>query len=299
MVLNKLSFRDKGRIDKYLSLTRHELSVYSFANIFIWKKFFDIRWACVEDSLCIFFSDKIGTFLYLSPLSVKINPKTVQGIFKILKQLNKNPDFAHFENIEEKDLGFYRELDFECILKSKDYILDRSKLANLKGNAFKSKRANYNYFTKNFDFTYQELDGKDRDECLKLHSLWTKERKMKSSDAIYQGLLSDNGIALNEALDRYSALGFRGVKIRVGKKIKAFTFGFPLNKDTFCILFEIADLSFKGIAQFISSRFAQELTDYKYINIMDDSGLDNLKRVKLSYNPVYLAPAYIVRRGIL
>jgi hypothetical protein len=60
---------------------------------------------------------------------------------------------------------------------------------------------------------------------------------------------------------------------------------YEINKDTFCILYEITDLSVKGLAQFIFKEFATELTGYKYINIMDDSGLENLKKVKLSYQP--------------
>jgi hypothetical protein len=220
----------------------------------------------------------------------------ISRVFEILGALNKNPEFAHLENIEERDLDFYRKLGFECSLKSHDYILSQEELSGLRGNKYKSKRAGYNYFTKNFDFSYQELIPKDRKECLGLYSLWEKERKRVNSDFLYQGMLEDSRIALREALENYAQLGFKGVKVKVNKRTKAFTFGFTLNKETFCILYEIADLTIKGLAQFIFSRFAQELTDYKYINIMDDSGLDNLRRVKLSYHPKRLASAYTVRR---
>ncbi|MFZ2357354.1 MAG: phosphatidylglycerol lysyltransferase domain-containing protein, partial [Candidatus Omnitrophota bacterium] len=78
--------------------------------------------------------------------------------------------------------------------------------------------------------------------------------------------------------------------------VKGFSFGFKLNEHSFCILYEITDLSAKGLAQFIFREFCRQLPDYKYINIMDDSGLENLKQVKLSYHPVKLEPAYIVKR---
>ncbi|MCM8780616.1 MAG: hypothetical protein NC908_01655 [Candidatus Omnitrophica bacterium] len=79
--------------------------------------------------------------------------------------------------------------------------------------------------------------------------------------------------------------------------IKAFTFGFGLSPDTFCILYEITDLSIKGLAQFIFRQFVCELKKYRYINIMDDSGLDNLKQVKFSYHPRRLIPAYIATKS--
>ncbi|MBN2831105.1 MAG: DUF2156 domain-containing protein [Candidatus Omnitrophica bacterium] len=292
---NKLSIRDKEIFDKYLNLKRHDLSVYSFANIYIWNKFFDINWEIIEDSLCIFFQDKIGAFLYLLPLAKSNNLQVIFRVFEILRSLNKNPEFAHIENAEEKDLEFYRNLGFECSLKSHDYICSRQDLAGLRGNKFKSKRASYNYFNKNFGYIYQPFSLKEQKECLKLYSFWAKQRKASNPDFIYQRLLEDNGIALKEALKNYSRLGFKGRLIRIDNKVKAFTFGFELNKDTFCILYEITDLNIKGLAQFIFSRFSSELKEYKFINIMDDSGLKNLKTVKLSYKPDFLIPAYTVK----
>ena len=111
-------------------------------------------------------------------------------------------------------------------------------------------------------------------------------------------MLEDSRVSLKESLDNYKELRLKGAVVEVGRRIKGFTFGFELNKETFCILYEITDLSVKGLAQFIFARFSQMLNDYKYINIMDDSGLDNLKRVKLSYSPRRLVSSYAVRKKI-
>ena len=61
------------------------------------------------------------------------------------------------------------------------------------------------------------------------------------------------------------------------------------------VLFEVADLKLKGISQYIFRELAKEM-NYKYINIMDDSGLDNLKRVKLSYRPYRMIENFVVSR---
>jgi hypothetical protein len=66
--------------------------------------------------------------------------------------------------------------------------------------------------------------------------------------------------------------------------------------ETFCILYEITDLGIKGLAQFIFRRYCQELKDYKFINIMDDSGLENLRRTKLAYKPVRQVRAFIATK---
>jgi len=296
MELNTLAIKDRRLFDKFLNLEAHQLSTYAFENIYIWKGLFDIKWLILQDSLCVFFQDKIGCFLYLAPLSRHKKPEVIKKIFQIMDRFNKNKDISRIENIEEESLPFYEDLGYICQNKSYDYLCLRSDLTQLRGNKFKSKRACFNYFIKHYEFQYLPFSLKYRDECLGLYDSWVKERKMKNQNRIYQFMLEDSRRALKNALDNYSDLNFIGRLIKIDKKIKAFTFGFKLNQDTFSILYEITDLSIKGISQFIFRRFSSELEGYKYINIMDDSGLENLKKVKLSYQPVKLIPAYIVTR---
>ena len=97
-------------------------------------------------------------------------------------------------------------------------------------------------------------------------------------------------------MNNYAALGLSGRVVRVNGQVKAYTIGFKLSGDSFCILFEVSDLSIKGAAQFIFREFSRELKSYRYINAMDDSGLANLERAKLSYRPCNTIPRYRIRR---
>ena len=296
MKLNRVSLKDKKIFRQYLNLTEHELSVYAFQNIYIWRGLFDIYWAIIGNNLCIFFKDKMGCFLYLPPQGNKVNPAVIGKAFMVMDEFNKNKDISRIENIEQKDMPDYRNLGYAIIDKSSDYLCKRADLAQLKGNRFKSKRACFNYFMKNYRFEYLPFALKYRDSCLRLYNLWMTERKTKNKDALYQGMLRDSRICLKILLEDYSDLGFTGRLVRIGGEVKAFSFGFKINPDTFCILYEITDLSIQGLAQFIFRQFCSELKDYRYINIMDDSGLENLKKVKLSYSPVRLIPSYIIKR---
>ena len=296
MKLKKLSLKDKAIFNKFLGLGRHELSVYAFENIYVWKGLFDIYWTIIEDSLCVFFEDKIGCFLYLAPLSQNKKPEVTKKAFQIMNRLNKNAQISRIENVERQDLSFYEDLGYAWQNKSYDYLCRRQDLVQLKGNRFKSKRACFNYFIKHYAFQYLPFSLKYRDDCIELYNRWMRERKTKNPDHIYQGMLKDSRVCLKNTLDNYADLNFIGRVVRINKEIKAFTLGFKLNSDTFCILYEIADLSIKGLSQFIFRRFSKELGGYKYINIMDDSGIENLKKVKLSYHPIKLIPAYIVKR---
>jgi len=296
MRLNKLSSKDKTKFNKYLRYDSHELSVYAWENIYLWKGLFEISWLEIEKSLCIFFQDQIGVFLYLSPLGKKITAEAVFESFKILDKFNRNKEISRIENAEEKDLEFYRGLGLECVQKSSDYLCSRKQLAELSSDKFKSKRASFNYFTKHYHFEYAPFTKFDKDDCFKLYKLWAEQRRGNTKDDAYRFMLEDSFKTLGLLLDNYQDFNCLGRLVRIEGELKGFTFGFKLNDDTFCVLYEITDLSIKGLAQFIFREFCRELSDYKYINIMDDSGLENLKRVKLSYHPVKLVPAFIIKR---
>jgi len=297
MHLNKLSLKDKALFDKFLNLKEHKLSVYSFANIYIWHKLFNISWIIIKNNLCVFFQDKIGTFLYLEPLGNSFGDEVLVEVFKRLDSLNKNKSLSHIENIEEENLATYNRANFKTVFKSYDYLCKSSDLAQLKGNRFKSKRSSFNYFQKHNDFKFSPLSLRDKKDCLKLYDNWAKQRESQSLDSAYRYMLKDSRNSLVQALKYYKRLEYYGFKVKINKEIKGFTFGFKLNKDTFCILYEITDLSVKGLAQFIFCAFAKELNNYNYINIMDDSGLENLKKVKNSYHPQRLISAYIAKKA--
>lgn len=296
MKLNNLALKDKKLFTRYLSLGKHELSVYSFENIYIWNRLFKIRWAVIDNRLSIFFSDKSGSFLYLPPLGESFSREAVSGSLLILDSLNCNSEISRIENIEEEGLKAYQGAGYDVRPKMPEYLCLRKDLADLKGNRFKHKRSAYNHFVKNNQFQYSRFNIRHKKECLRLYQDWMKARKSMNTDRVYQGMLEDSLLCLESLFSSWRHLKLLGAVIKINKKIKGFTLGFAINKDTFCISYEITDLYFKGMAQFIFSAFSRDLKKYKYINIMDDSGLENLRKVKLSYHPLRLIPAYIAKR---
>lgn len=296
MKLNKLALKDKVIFDKYLSFARHELAAFSFSGIYIWRALFDIRWAMIEESLCVFFQDKIGCFMYLPPLSAERRPAVTKQAFAIMDKVNANRDITRVENIGQEDVDYFRAMGYLCRQKYPDYLCSRSDLESLRGNKFKSQRAAYNYFVKHYNCRVLKFTPVHKPGCLGLFDQWALARAGQNDDGLYRGMLEDSRLVIKEALAVSGKLGLEGIVVKAGGDIKGFTLGYRLNDDTFCVLYEITDLSVKGLAQFIFRRFSAELKKYTYINIMDDSGLDNLRKVKLSYKPERLIPAYIATR---
>ena len=227
----------------------------------------------------------------------KVDNDICSEAFRIMDSFNSNRQISRVENIEEEGLAVYKHLGYDCYQKSNDYVCVRADLAGLKGDKFKSKRAGVNYFLKHYEHVEcLPFSLKHKAACLELFGIWQGQRLIGTPDKFYQGMIDDSRKCLLFLLEHYKQLDVTGMLVRVHGQIKGLSFGFALNKDTFCIIYEITDLSIKGLAQFIFREFCAQLKDFRYINIMDDSGLDNLKKVKLSYHPVKLIPAYIARR---
>lgn len=296
MELKTLQIKDKPVFDKFFRSREHLLSVYAFQNLYIWTRLFDISWAIIDSSLCIFFRDSLGCFLYLPPQGASPSPKAVNAAFEIMDKYNKQRAASRIENIDEKEVEFYKNLGFECREKFPEYLCQRKDLVELEGARFKSKRATLNYFQKHYDFEYIDFTLRHGDECLGLYDHWSEKRREKYNDPVYQGMLADSRRCLEVLLDNFAKLDFTGRIVKIESRIRAFTLGFPLSRNTFCILYEISDLTIKGLSQYIFRRFCAEQKNYRYINIMDDSGLGNLKEVKLSYRPYRLVPSFIAKR---
>ena len=211
---------------------------------------------------------------------------------------SRNPHIVRIENVPQEMTDRFEKNRFCVRLKETEYLYETAALAELRGDRYKQQRHAYNTFVVAHPSTeLRPYCPNNRNECLALYDRWRERRSRKYNDPLYNAMLDDSQSAHRIGISEAEALGLVGRVVRINGDIKGYTFGYPLNADTFCILFEITDLSINGLAQFIYREFCKELMDtYKWINAMDDSGLENLKRVKRSYHPYRLILSYNIDR---
>lgn len=292
MELLPLTIKDKTLFTRYAKERPHSLSSYAFENIFIWRAHFEILWSVIGGRLCIFFKDPVGCFMILPPLG-GLDAHVISECFDVMNGFNDNTEVSRIESIEEDDLSFFKENNFRIFEKSKDYIVSSQEMSGLKGERFKHKRNLVNFFLKTHNFCVRRYSAQDKEKVEELYASWMASRMEKNNDLIYQAMLEDSKKALCEELESFADLDFSGFVVEVDGRVRAFTSGFPVTRNMFCVNFEIADLSFKGISQFIFNHLAQELaSDFHEINIMDDSGIENIRATKLSYKPVRTPTSY-------
>jgi len=130
-----------------------------------------------------------------------------------------------------------------------------------------------------------------------LYGQWAENRKSMYQDDIYRHMLEENAQVHKVILTHWRQLGLIGRVVEVGRRIAAYTFGYPMGENIFCVMLEIADITIKGLPVYIFRKFCcdQQVEQFNFINTMDDCCLPNMAEVKLSFNPTIMNPSYTIR----
>lgn len=289
---------EKNTFEKFLARKKYDLSALAFINIFAWKDFFDFEFKMIDGFLCVFARHELGVFLYLPPLGRNLNSRIIDKCFELMFKENKGRGVSRIENIEEPQLKFFPPGKYTVFKKSEDFVYCRKELAELRGNKYKSKRSSYNQFARQGEGKFVSYVPNMRVACLKLYARWAEQRKKTNTDDIYHTMIDESQKAHALCLRYYKKLGLVGRVVMVGKEIVGYTFGFALKKNVFCVLFEVTDLDIKGLSAYIFKEFSadKEIGRFKFINVMDDFGLENIRATKISFKPCARHAAYVVSR---
>lgn len=163
-----------------------------------------------------------------------------------------------------------------------DYVYLRSDLATLRGKKYQPKRNHINRFKAAYpNYEYKELTAELVPECLRLESMWCKANDCAENEALIAEWRS-----MTDALKHINELDLRGGVLHVNGEIVAFTFGAPINNETFDTCVEKANTDIEGAYAMINNEFANRIPEqYIYINREEDLGLEGLRKAKLSYYP--------------
>lgn len=209
------------------------------------------------------------------------HPLLMLGVTPISKDLLEEAFPGEFSYIPERDYF--------------DYIYLREDLATLKGKKFQAKRNHVNKFKKQYVYEYEPLTAELVPECLEFEAKWYKANRTDDD----QEELTDERKSMIFALNHFKELNLLGGAIRIDHKLVAFTFGSPINQDTFGVHVEKADTDYDGAYSIINQEFASRIPEqYIYVNREEDLGIPGLRKAKLSYNPTILLPKAAVIKKI-
>ena len=305
----------KATMETYLARLDLDTSDYTFAANYLWVSAGSGFYAIIDDCFCLFLLYGGELSMLLPPLGNKDQAiSAMSTCFTLMANNNHSPLNNKIYYVDEylvadfiDNLAPGAEIfdlldDFIVERALVDYIYKTKSLIDLAGNAYSSKRNEINKFRR-IHPTYQlaTLDPEIHGEGIaRLVNKWISDRMkyipVEQQEVFLDGVYSER-LAIRRMLQDYRALNLIGLVIIIEGDIKGFTAGEQINEQTASVIVEKTDFEVFGCAQFIFREFAKVLlNEYNVatINVGDDMGFENLKKVKMSYRPSKLIPKYTI-----
>ncbi len=285
----EVTIEDKDWIKKIFSTQKVLSCEYTFGNIFSYSAKFPIF---VAEAYGCFVSKCIidGEVSYCFPTGDGDYKKAVEFIIEDAKL--HSGEFSIFGiNSAGKDFllkEFSQEFTVNYDRDGMDYIYLSTDLIQLKGKKFQPKRNHISFFEKNYIWQYESVTAENIKDCIDMSENWLYQSNHADKTDL------DNELKIiKKVAENFDALGYKGALIRIDGEVVAYSLGEEITDDTFCVHFEKAYPGIRGAYPIINREFVKnELSSYKFINREDDVGSENLRKAKLSYQPVMLLDEY-------
>ncbi|MHA1985493.1 MAG: DUF2156 domain-containing protein [Promethearchaeota archaeon] len=294
---------DKDLFDTFFKNYPPEMSEFTFTNLFMWRNYYNFLFLESDKHLILFSRDYFKKQKSASPSNndklfflPPIGPHPVELMFQIFERFNT----AEFHRVPQEVVSVltnhdkYSSLNLEVIedRNNWDYVYEVEDLKTLPGNRYRQNRRWLKKFTDTYKFEFQIISEELVDKVKRLQKEWWLLRGGEEDSS-----LEEEQKAIYEALDNFTALGFKGALLCCDDKCAAYTFGEMLNPNTLVIHIEKAHMDYEGAYQAINNLFLKNCCENKsYVNREQDLGILGLRRAKESYKPIRMIEKSIIYR---
>ncbi len=265
-----ITLDDADFIRKLLKDSDRRFCENAFGTMFCWN----YAKICIADD----------TYIWGNPQKKRFDlpvGKNVSGAIEALK--NTFGEFT-LTSLSEENIRDFEGYEITENTSFFDYIYDAESLMTLKGKKLAAKRNHINAFLSDGSWHTEKITGAHRDVLIEFNKKWCENRCENAPDYLKYELC-----AAEVALNNFEALGLMGLMLYKNDELVAYSYGEPINHDTFCVHVEKADANVRGAYQMINREFARTFCEgYKYINREDDAGDEGVRRAKLSYHPTQI-----------
>jgi len=302
----KLEINDRQILQAYFDEIQPEISDQNFANLFLWRNFYDIRITGLDQNICLYCASPSTPEreFFFQPFGDEKILETIGTCLNFLKAQDKRPIIRRASEKFVKDyLNDQAHFLVEKDKDSSDYVYLAENLIRLQGRRYDGHRNHIKRFKKNYASSSTEfIDSSNISECLELKNEWllikcqrlSQNSKLSSEEKTYEeSFMKAEASAVEDALLNWEQLGLTGLAVRIDGQVRAFSIGEKLNKETALVHIEKADHKYRGSSQFINQAFCEQAwADCKFINRMEDLGIEGLRKAKLALGPHHLAEKY-------
>lgn len=289
LLFKYLDLNSKNEFERYTK-NKYENSETSFANMFVWRDYFNVKYALFGGYLIVVYTDTDGSLNAYMPYGDGELKPCIDEMIKYFDSCGQKLKIvsASFE-MSEKIRRLYSNVTITENVNFNDYIYKSESLITLSGKKLHSKKNHLNYFKNNYKYEYRDIEKRDYNACIELASqlmLKTRDAESLSYKAEYR--------SIENTFNNFDALGLCGGVIEIDGEIAAFSVGERLTDDCAVIHIEKADTSYRGIYAAINNEFVKNRwSGVKFINREEDMGLEGLRKAKMSYRPDHMVRKFI------
>jgi uncharacterized protein len=271
------------------------LAAYAAPYHYIWNGLLPYWWTDLQGALCLFIQSPDGWFMPLPPLTNGAIEEPLAEAFQLMRRWNGPSAVSRIENVPASLAATLESKGYVIRPKDPDYLYRAADLAALTGDRYKSQRALCNRVERADSVTVEPYHLRDRLGCRALFQEWGRQKHAEGLDSFAMMLLDDAASAHEVAWSHGSELQLVGSVVRMHGKIRAYTFGYWLTQNTWCVLLEVADRTISGLAQYVFRDTCRKAFSEgaEFINTMDDSGLSGLRLSKEVYHPLMRVQSYV------
>ena len=288
-----IRLEDREILNEFFSRYQPDTSELTFANLFIWRSDFGIKWSIYKNWLLIICTSNPRSIYALPPIGPPSRLWVIRTLFKWMKEEIK-VKVPRIERADEhliSEIQDQTELMMEPTRDQFDYVYLSDELVKLPGKRYMGRRQQTNRFKNTYSFKYVPLDASHMEQCIELAGKWCDLPRSEED----LNLVGEKEAAL-EALNNYQTLELCGGAILIDGVLEAFALGEMLNNKTAVIHIEKANPDIKGIYPIINQQFCENQWKYiPYINRGQDLGIQGLRQAKESYHPYKMIEKFRVR----
>ena len=299
-----IGFEDLDIIRDYLRWEDVQGCEWSGVNLLTWNRY-GLEYAIVDGYLVLRFLYD-GQFTHTMPLPPVTegieHPRLAdegEGCLESVLRALRDECFAYQQpfsitNLNQWHIDFLQrkfpgEFEYsEPMTERYDYICLRESIIALEGKEMRPKRQHLYQFPRFYpNHEYRPLEPGLFPECMELLQHWSD-----NAEAIGHIQGNDSKLiereSISQVFDNWERFGAMGGALFVDGKMVAFTYGVPINTNTFDLCVEKGDIAYKGVYTVVRHKFMLQIPEqYIYINLEEDMGLPGLRRAKSSYHPAY------------
>ena len=291
---------DKAWVDELLALGNLRGCDYNFTNLFVWQKAYRFELARMGNFLLIRLRGRTGNS-YMYPAGSGDIAAAIRALEADAAERGEPLRLVCLTPPQMAELEEFFPGRFTCTADRDgyDYLYDIDRLADLGGKKLHAKRNHIHRFDEQFpDWSFEPITPDNVPECLELERAWSARRRLDEPEAGEESL-SEETVAVIEALYQMQPLALEGGLIRAGGKPLAFSLGSLTTPECFDVHFEKADGAIQGAYAVINREMARMVRDrhpqVRWLNREDDLGLEGLRKAKLSYYPDLLLEKHTAR----